>query len=340
MAKVSMAEIARKLGVSPTLVSLVLSGKGSQFGIKKETQEAVRKLAAELNYVPNSVASSLRTGRTKIVGLIVPDISNPFFSRIARSIEDVASASGYHLMVCSADEDPNRETQLLNIIRQSQRAAGIIVCTAQQEKAPFAEMLEQSYPLVFIDRELPGMNRQFVGVDNRTGARKAVEHLIGAGRKRIGMLSIGPSHLSTVRNRVEGWQDALTAAGHTTASELLREIPFGDVEHATAVAVNELTSGSQPVDALFTANNRLAIAALQALRSSGKRIPEDIALVSFDDIDVFPLLQPPLSAVAQPAEAIGSEAAQLLLALINKVKQPEDAHNIILNAELKIRGSV
>lgn len=340
MAKVSMAEIARKLGVSPTLVSLVLSGKGSQFGIKKETQEAVRKLAAELNYVPNSVASSLRTGRTKIIGLIVPDISNPFFSRIARSIEDAASTAGYYLMVCSADEDTARENQLLHIIRQSQRAAGIIVCTAQTDVQPFSEMIEQNYPLVFIDRDLPGLNRQFVGVNNRSGAEKAVEHLIASGRKRIGMISIGPSHLSSVRDRVLGWKDALAKAGMADTTHLLREVPFSDVDKATAAAVKELTQGPDAVDAIFTANNRIAISAINALRETGQSIPDQVALVSFDDIDVFPLLQPPLTAMAQPAEAIGREAAELLLALINKSKSPADAHSIVLDAELKIRRSV
>jgi LacI family transcriptional regulator len=340
MAKVSMAEIARKLGVSPTLVSLVLSGKGSQFGIKKETQESVRKLAAELNYVPNSVASSLRTGRTKIIGLIVPDISNPFFSRIARSIEDAASLAGYYLMVCSADEDTARENQLLHIIRQSQRAAGIIVCTAQTDVQPFSEMIEQNYPLVFIDRDLPGLNRQFVGVNNRSGAEKAVEHLIASGRKRIGMLSIGPSHLSSVRDRVLGWKDALAKAGMADTTHLLREVPFSDVDKATTAAVKELTQGPDAVDAIFTANNRIAISAINALRETGKSIPDQVALVSFDDIDVFPLLQPPLTAMAQPAEAIGREAAGLLLALINKSKSPADAHSIVLDAELKIRRSV
>lgn len=335
-----MAEIARKLGVSPTLVSLVLSGKGSQFGIKKETQESVRKLAAELNYVPNSVASSLRTGRTKIIGLIVPDISNPFFSRIARSIEDAASLAGYYLMVCSADEDTARENQLLHIIRQSQRAAGIIVCTAQTDVQPFSEMIEQNYPLVFIDRDLPGLNRQFVGVNNRSGAEKAVEHLIASGRKRIGMLSIGPSHLSSVRDRVLGWKDALAKAGMADTTHLLREVPFSDVDKATTAAVKELTQGPDAVDAIFTANNRIAISAINALRETGKSIPDQVALVSFDDIDVFPLLQPPLTAMAQPAEAIGREAAGLLLALINKSKSPADAHSIVLDAELKIRRSV
>lgn len=339
MKKVSIGTIAERLGVSKTLVSLVLNDKGDQFGISKQTQETVRKLAAELDYQPSRMARGLRTGRSKIIGLIVADIANPFYSRIARSIEDIASRSGYHLMVCSSDEDPEKELQLIRLLKDSQGADGIILSTTQHTAVPLLPLRKNGYPLVLIDRILPKLEKPSVVVDNRKGAFDAVSLLLKSGQRKTAILTIGPSHLSSINERVEGYKDALKKFNLRFDKKLVKEISFDHIRDEVYKALHELLSPAVGAQAVFTANNHIAVAVMEAVRRMGKRIPDDLALVSFDDVDLFRLCDPPVTAVAQPMEAIGENAVKLLLEMIEKPAGKAFEKQVVLPTELVVRES-
>ncbi|TND09896.1 MAG: LacI family transcriptional regulator [Bacteroidetes bacterium] len=339
MKKVSIGTIAERLKVSKTLVSLVLNDKGDQFGISKKTQEAVRKLAEQLDYQPSRMARGLRTGRSKIIGLIVADIANPFYSRIARSIENIAERSGYHLMVCSSDEIPERELQLIRLLKDSQGADGIILSTTQDSAAPLLPLRKAGYPLVLIDRDLPKMDKGCVLVDNRKGAYDAVSLLMKSGQRRTAMLTIGPSHLSSINERLEGYKDALKKFSVKFDKNLVKEIAFERIRDEVYQAMHELLSPAVDAQAIFTANNHLAVAAMEAVRRMGKRIPDDVALVSFDDVDLFRLSDPPVTAIAQPMQDIGEKAMELLLEMIEKPKNKAENKRIVLPTTLVLRES-
>ena len=338
MKKISLKEVAEALGVSKTLVSLVLNNKGSEHGISAETQKRVREKAKEMNYYPNLIARGLRTGKSNILGLIVSDISNAFYSKIARSIEDKAAEVGYHLMLCSSDEDPDRENDLIRLLKDRQQVNGIIVSTTQQKPETFSRMKKDGYPFVLIDRYLPRLECDQVMVDNAKGASKMVEHLLKTGYKRIALITISPSHLSSIRDRVSGYKEALKKNNIKVDPKLIREIPFDDIRNSMRKEIRELLSPQIKADAVFLLNNNLALSCLESIQEMNLRIPQDLAVASFDDLDAFLLCYPPVTAVSQPMQQIGEEAVKLLLEQID-APQSRQSRTAELETSLIIRKS-
>src|ERR1700739_1025035 len=320
MKRASLKDIAESLNVSKTLVSLVLNNKADEWGISEETQKKVRKKAEELNYYPNQMARGLRTGKSNIIGLVVADISNPFYAKISRTIEFEVARLGYHLLVCSSDEVEEKEMKLIELLRDRQRVEGLIVATTQQNAEQFNQLKKQQYPLVFIDRKLDGFTSSFVGVDNNKGAYQMVEHLIKNGMRKIGMLNISPMHLSSLNERVDGYKDALKKHGIKFNNDWLQSVSYNDISNTTTQAVTKLLSPSVGVEAIFTINNYVATHCLQAVHKMKKHIPEDVAVVCFDDLDAFNFSHPPLTTVAQPVEQIGEESVRLLMKQIDGKK--------------------
>lgn len=339
MKKVTLGDIAKSLGVSKTLVSLILNNKATEHGISPETVKRVQKKVKELNYVPNQAARGLRTGKSNLIGLIVSDISNPFYSKISRSIEDYAWKNDYHLMVCSSDEDPEKELQLIKILKEKQQVDGLIISSSQNDPEVFREMKKEGFPFVLIDRFFPKFDCNYVVVENVDSSMNAVEALIGNGAKRIGMLSISPAHLSTLSDRIEGYKSALRKHGMKIEPELIREISFDNIQEEVKQAVNEFLKMTPAVDALFLANNHLAVACLEVVQSMGLRIPYDIMLVTFDDIDLFRFSYPPVSAISQPVEQIGGEAVRILINILEKKSSDNELHKVILPTRLSKRRS-
>jgi len=340
MSKVSMASIAQQLGVSRTLVSLVLNGKGDQFGISKATQQAVIELAQKLDYQPNSLARTLRTGKSTILGLIVSDIANPFYSRMARTIEDIAWKEGYKLMVCSADEDPAKEVQLFQMLRQSLNAEGIIVSSGLMDAQPYQPSMDKDFPVVFIDRILPDVEGRSVIIDNYRGAERATEHLIESGRKRVALITIGPSHLSSINDRRKGYEAALIKKGFQVNPDVIVEASFDNLEKDTAAAVTKLMKSDYVPDAIFAANNRVGLVVIETLAALGKKIPKDVALICFDDIEAFRVCSPPVTAVEQPVEDLSRHAIERLLKMINKTDSAIATDSATLSPRLIVRQSV
>jgi LacI family transcriptional regulator len=344
MKKSSLEDVAKAVGVSKTLVSMVLNGKATQYGISKKTEEKVWKMVEEMGFKPNATARKLRTGKSNVLGLIVADISNPFYAKIARSVEDAANKKGYHMLICSSDENPKREADLIAILADQHQVDGLIVSSTLNDSLMFEKLHQQKTPFLLLDREFASGLFPSVTVDNRKGAEILIQHLIDKGTHNIGVISLSPAHLSTLKDRVTGYKDALSKNNIEYNESLLREVSFENLREEIFKEVDFLLSPPNNVKAIFALNNLVALYALEAINSKGLKIPKDVALVSFDDIDLFRFTSPPITAISQPLEKLGEHAMDLLFNLMNKKEgEPnvsETNHNrVVLPVELMIRNS-
>jgi len=335
--KIALIDIAQALGVSRTLVSMVLNGQGDQHGISPVTQKKVKEKAKELNYKPNSIARGLRTGKSNTIGLIVTDISNSFYATIARQIEENLRKLGYYLIFCSSDECSEREEELIQMLRGRQ-VDGLILATTFQETLVLEELLKDEYPFVLIDRELPKLQANSIVVDNYNSSKSAVEHLLASQHQEIGLLTISPSHLSTIKDREEGYKDALKSAAIPIKEANICEIPFDDIDHQVELSLKRMLNQSKPITAIYAINNRIGKACLEHLSKMNLNVPEDIALLCYDDIDIFKFGN--VTVVAQPMKKIGDEAVRVLLEQIDKetakIFKPQ---KVVLPAALVLRKS-
>lgn len=320
MKKTTLADVAKSLGVSKTLVSLVLNGRGDEKGINKDTQKRVLERVQELNYKPNQFARGLRVGKSNTIGLIIADISNSFYAKICRSIEDNCTANGYNLIICSSDENPEKESQLIQMLIERQ-VDGLIISTTQKNNKDLNFLKKNGFPFVLIDRYQPKIDTNYVIVNNEIAAKNAVEHLIHLGNKKIGYLTITPSHISTIKDRTEGYKAALKENGIRYDSKLVREVNFNNINEDVKNGLKYLLKAPHSVNAIFTANNNIAVACLASLKEMNIKIPQDIALVSFDDIDAFKLCYPPVTAISQPIAEMGEKTVAILIDNINADKE-------------------
>jgi LacI family transcriptional regulator len=333
--KVTIADIAKEVGVSKTLVSLVLNHKGDANSISRDTQKKVFDKARELNYIPNPMARSLRTGTTHTLGLIVADISNPFYGRITRQIEQYADNEGYSLMVCSSDEDPVRESRLIQMLNDRQ-VDGIIVASTLDDPSRLQKLKDQQIPLVLFDRYFDGQDFSYVGVDNSEATRKALSLLHRKGHKDIGFITLTPSHISSLKDRRNAYSKFVRERSEYS-NPLLLELNYKELKEKNYNRIKDFIISNPDITALFTSNNSLAIGCINVIREIGLQIPKDISLISFDDIELFHYLSPSISSIAQPLEEIGEQAVALLLEQI-KNKNTE-TKQIILDTNLIIRES-
>ncbi|MBI9033078.1 MAG: LacI family DNA-binding transcriptional regulator [Bacteroidales bacterium] len=317
--KITLTDIARELGVSKTLVSLVLNGKGNANAINKDTQKKVLQKAQELNYKPNQVARGLRMGITNTIGLLVADISNPFYARIARIIEHHADIEGYSLIVCSSDEDEERELKLIRMLTNRQ-VDGIIMASTLQDPATIEQLINQKFPIVLFDRYFKNLDCNYVGVDNTDAALQAVSLLIRKGHRNIGFLTLTPDYISSLQDRKQGYTMALENAGISQQEKLILELDYRDVKKKHYNQIKEFIIKNNEISAIFTTNNSLAVGCIDAIKELGLQIPEDISLITFDDVELFKYISPALSSIAQPVEDIGKTAVSILL---NQLKSGE-----------------
>jgi len=302
--RVRIGHVARLAGVSSTTVSHVLSGKRP---VSAATRERVLEAVRELGYRPNSVARSLRTRRSQMIAVIVPDITNPFYGVMTRGLADTLDDAGYRSYVCNTDGSPERERDFIEDALD-RGVDGIVMAWVHVELAEVEVIQRAQKPLVLLagNEEIPGVDQ--VTVDDSAGARVATQHLIARGARRVAMIT-GPA--GTGRDRVKGYADALVAAGIGYDPSLTRE--GGWLRDGGRAAMLSLMSAESRPDAVFCANDLMAIGAMDAARELGLRIPEDVALAGFDDIDAAALVTPPLTTVVNPAYEIGEAAGQLIL---------------------------
>lgn len=335
--RVSLADVANSLGLSKTVVSLVVNDKADAHGISKKTQKRVMEKIKELNYQPNVLARGFRTGKTQTIGLIVSDISNRFYSRIARHIEDLAWQHGYGVVICSTDEKTEKERKQIRLLLD-RRVDGLIISSSQDEAAFFNELKESGIPHVLIDRVFDQMQSSSVSVDNYGGARMATRHLLAQGVRDIALMVISPTHISTIRQRINGFLSAMQDAGNAVPEERILSVPFDTMEAAVKEYLQYFfQSGTMP-QAIFTLNNNLTSLCIKYLRKLSISLPHEVMLIGFDDTEYFEYTQPTISVIEQPLEKISGEAFRVLLNQIS-LKQKASAENILLPVDIIIRES-
>ena len=324
-------DVARQAGVSPVTVSRVINGAGN---VKLATREKVLRAIEELHYVPSTAARSLRSKRTNTLALLVPDITNPFWTTVSRGVEDSAQRGGYSVLLCNTDENPEKLHRYLDVII-SQRVDGAIVTPYDSDARNFARLRDRKIPSVVIDRRVDGWKVDTVRGDSISGARALVNHLIRLGHRRIAMIS-GPRTTPTAEDRVTGYQISLVEAGLSIDSRLIKRGEFR-ASSGESLTHQVLEEGLNPT-AIFASNNAIAMGVIKALSRRGLSIPEDIALVCFDDSPNLSPIFPFLTAVVQPAYEMGVKAAELLL---NRLESGESLppRQIILPSSLVIRYS-
>ncbi|MGV3586008.1 MAG: LacI family DNA-binding transcriptional regulator [Adhaeribacter sp.] len=331
---VTIKDIARKLNISVSTVSRALRGS---FDINPETKKLVLDLAAELDYQPNSIALSLVKSKTNIVGVIIPDITIPFFASAIKGIQEVASSAGYNVMICQSGESEETEKNNTQALLSS-RVAGLIVSVSGHTKNfdHFKNVQRRGVPLVFFDRVSEEIEASKVLVDDYNGAFKAVEHLIQMGNKRIAHLA-GPELLKLTQNRKRGYLDALQQHNYPVDPELMIHVEFNRKQ--AYEATNRLLNLPNPPDAIFAISDRVAIGAIMALKDKNKRIPEDVAVVGFGNEATSSILDPALTTVMQHPFEMGKIAAQLFLEQINTEPEAYKPQIEILDTELIVNKS-
>jgi len=326
----TMVDVAALAGVGLKTVSRVVN---SEPGVSPGLEERVRDAIAQLNYQRDANASMLRRlgGKTKTIGLVLEDVSNPFSSALHRAIEDEARARGVLVFAGSCDEDAQRERELIGTFRE-RRVDGIIVVPAGPDHTYLHEDRRTGMALVFLDRPARHLDADSVVSDNVGGAQQAVEHLIAHGHRRIGFLG-DLLTISTAEDRLRGCRQALESAGVTPDPKLIR----ADLHDsgAAARAVEEMLATADPPTALFTSQNLLTIGGLHALRSVG--LEHRVALIGFDDISLADLVAPAVSVVTQDPQAMGRTAAEILFRRLDGDTKP--AVHEVLPVTLIMRGS-
>ncbi len=326
----TLKDVARKAGVSVATASRVLGGYGYA---SDQARARVLRAARQLDYTPNALARGMVQKRTHAIGVIVSDNANPFFAAVVRGIEDVVRRHGYAVVLCNTDEDPSKEDLYLRILREKQ-VDGLLLAPSGRASSRLRRWLRNGIPLVLVDRRLEGIRADTALVDNLEGARTAVSHLIALGHRRVGIIS-GPARVFTGQQRLAGYLEALKAAGLRADPGLVRE---GDFKQASGYGLaREFLEMKHRPTALFVANNLMTIGAMLALKEAGVRIPQEMAIVGFDDMDWASILTPTLTAVAQPAYTLGTNAAQLLMQRLENPSRP--VQEIVLKTHLVVRES-
>lgn len=335
--RVSLADVASSLGLSKTVISLVINDKGDAHGISQETQKKVRERIKELNYQPNALARGFRTGKTNTIGLIVSDISNRFYSRIARSVEDMAWNLGYSVVICSTDEKIEKEKKQIRLLLD-RKVDGLIISSSQSDAAYFNELKETGVPHVLIDRTFEQMQSSSVSVDNYGGARMAAHHLLSQGIRDISLFVISPNHISTIKERIAGFQSAMDDAGISFPKEKIISIPFDNIEESVKMQIQHFFQVGKMPEAICSMNNNLTSLCIKNLRKLNVKIPQETALIGFDDTVYFDYTQPSISAIEQPVDKISESAFRILLHQL-KNKQEAIRESIVLPVEIIIRDS-
>jgi LacI family transcriptional regulator len=331
-APVTIREVARHAGVSAMTVSRVINSSPS---VSPETRSRVELAIAELGYIPSRLARGLSAQRTGTLALIVPDVANPFFTLIVRGSEDVARRAGFRLLLCDTRADLELEREVIDELI-AHRVEGILIApVSDRSRDHLRRLARYGVPFVLVDRTVPGVDADTVLGDSAGGAQQLVEHLIALGHRRIGMITESNT-VSTARDRRRGYDAALAAAGLDHDPALLVESSVDPDGGRDGMA--RLLELDQPPTAVFTVNNLVALGAIEAVRATGREVPDDVALVCFDDIEYASRMHPFLTVMEQPAETFGTLGTQLLLERIER-RGDNRRRTVVLPAQFIVRRS-
>ncbi|WIV11683.1 LacI family DNA-binding transcriptional regulator [Proteiniborus sp. MB09-C3] len=328
----NIRKISELAGVSVATVSRVLNHPET---VSEETRNRILKVIEEVNYVPNSIARSLSTNRTSTIGLIIPNILNPLYPSIAKGVEDVFYKKGYNILLSNTENDAKREKDSIEMLL-SKKVDGLIICSSILERADFDTIIRQKVPLVLLGDYIEDADINVVYTDYLLGAYMATNHLIKTGCKTIAHIS-GPMNRKPSVEKLEGYKKALLEAGYKYDEEYVIE---GDNQIGGGhLALKKILKKKGKPDAIFVANDLMALGVIEAIKVSGYAVPDDIAVVGFDDIDVASLIEPKLTTVTHPVYRMGLTAARLLLDNITNEEEDCFKQKIFIQPMLKVRKS-
>ena len=327
----TVRDVAKLAGVSPITVSRVINNASY---ISQETRGRVEEAIRQLGYVPNTLARSLRLRQTNTLALVLTDITNPFWTTVARGVEDAASDAGFNVILCNTDESEVEQEKYLNVLLKK-RVDGVLLVPVRCTRETVQFIQSQNVPLVVIDRHIPGVNIDSVRCDLEGGGYALVRLLLAQGHRRVAMLS-GPQGVSSADDRVAGYRRALAEAGLDHQNEF---IFYGEFNQQSGYEMMQkaLEAGPRPT-AIFAANNFITMGAFKAVRDAGLKVPEDMALVGFDDLPVDLIIDPFFTVASQPAYEMGKQATELILARVAG-QGPAECQEIILPTEIIVRRS-
>ncbi len=330
----SITDIASVLNISPTTVSFILNGKAREKRISVELVEKVEKYIAEVGYKPNSLARSLRTGKTNIIALMVESISNPFFANIARRIEELAYKNGYKIIYSSTDNDTSRTKELIQMFRE-RHVDGYIMTPPEGIEDDVNSLINAGIPVVFFDRYLADIVVDAVTIDNFSSSYNAVKYLIGTGCKNIGFVTLD-SLQTQMQDRLSGYEKAVKEAGLTAN---VKEIAFGQDPEESVRHIESFLKRQVKLDAVFFATNYLCISGLKAIRTLKLDIPGEISVISFDEHELFELHNPSITTIFQPVDQISDQVINILLNKMKPNAKQKKEQNLVLATEMVVRDS-
>jgi len=327
----TIRDVAKAAKLSPTAVSRYLNG---DIVLPKASASRIDRAVRELSYQPNRLARNLSLGQSKMIGLIIPDISNPFFATLACAVEEIAFKAGYGVLLCNTQNDRAREFSYLKLLSNRQ-LDGILFLTNQAENPELAEILQRNRNVVLIDEDVPGVSAPRIFSENRAGGYLATRHLLENGHERIAFIG-GPKNLLSTPESFTGFENALQERGLKPITQLVRFGPYtSDFGRDTAIRFFE--TKKRPT-AIFASSDYVALGVLNAAHRAELEIPESLSLIGFDDMPLAELLQPPLTTVRQSAQNLGAEGTRVLLNVI--AGEPFERVETRLPVQLIQRGSV
>ena len=335
--KISIKDIAAKAGVSLTTVSIVLNGRAKEMKISDAMAHKILALGEKMNYRPNHFAKGLRTGKTNTIGLIVDDISNYFFGHLANIVEEEADKLGYTVMFCSSENNEGKSRHILNML-VDKHMDGYIIAPTKAMLPELEKLVKEKKPAVLIDRYYQQLDSSYVTIDNINGSMDAVNYLARRGHKKIALVTNLTDQLQ-MPQRMEGYQQGLKKNQLRLNHQIIKKIPFGLTAEKVVMEIKDFVESQEnSIDAIFFTSNNLGVAGLEALRSIGKKIPDDISVLCFDDNDLFRLGMPGITVVSQPIKAIAKKAVEILIHQINE--RSTSVEHIVLNTVMIERESV
>lgn len=333
--KTSLKDIALKVGVSTALVSSVINGKGKGIRVRDEVANKIRQTAEDLGYQPNEIARSLKKGATKTLGLIVADISNPFFGYLARCIENEAIKFGYIVIIGSSDEEVQKSDLIISNFLKRQ-VDGFIIAPAEGTSEQIKTLFQKKIPMVLIDRYFPEISTNYVVLDNYHATFNATSHLIKKGFKRIAIVAYKLS-LIHMKDRIRGYVEAMESHNLSDSISVI-EIGMKNSKNEISKTYLSMFVENRNIDAVIFSTNLLSIEGLYCLTENKIRIPEDMGIIGFDGGDCFNLFYSPITYIKQPIEEMANEAVKTLMDYFDNVESHKISH-IILESKLIVRSS-
>lgn len=326
----TIRDVAELAGVHPSTVSRVINNDSR---ISEKTKNKVLLIIKKLGYTPNAIARGLKIKRTYTLGMLIPDITNPFFAEIARGVEDAANANGFNIILCNTDDKLKKERIYLEILK-GKRVDGLILGTAHIKDKSIIELEKKKFPYILLSRNIEGLDKNCVIVDDVAGGIMVTEYLIKLGHRRIAHIT-GPPTVRAANNRLEGYKFALEKHQIEYHEELVKE---GDFRIKGGYQVmKRFLKLAEPPTAIFAANDLLALGAMQAIQKEKYHIPEDFCIIGFDDIRLASFVYPPLTTIRQPMLEMGALAVKMLLKIIEGGEFNQ--RKIVLKSKLIIRES-